>query len=129
MKQEIQSLASKLSSEFERRSFIHENRHEFPGRQLFDMEPSCESEARVIQVDEKSKYEQSISIALLTLPRHILVQLRKLLLHHVSTIETELKNKEEQLESLQNLRDHYAKAGDVFDKGQANVSRSQRLEV
>lgn len=77
----------------------------------------------------KSPSTQSICIALLTLPRHILVQLRKLLLHHVSTIETELKNKEEQLESLQNLRDHYAKAGDVFDKGQANVSGSQRLEV
>jgi hypothetical protein len=37
--EKLRKLSMLLTPEFERRSFLHENRHEFPGRQLFDMEP------------------------------------------------------------------------------------------
>eukprot|EP00043_Microstomoeca_roanoka_P001160 m.31220 g.31220 ORF g.31220 m.31220 type:complete len:971 (-) comp10676_c0_seq2:39-2951(-) len=93
-----------LDPEFERRTFMHNCRKEFPGRQIFQMQP--------YHADEDSALEVSVQTKL------ILVQMRNLLRHHVDTMTKELEKKEEQVESLLQLYQHYTKAGAILDKSQ-----------
>eukprot|EP00049_Salpingoeca_infusionum_P010190 m.172188 g.172188 ORF g.172188 m.172188 type:complete len:1133 (+) comp14572_c0_seq2:141-3539(+) len=108
---------SLLNATFDRRMFLHSARKQFPGRQLFEFEPSHNDEVARVVVTDKT--------------RIILSQTRHLLQHHTQNIESQLDTKDEQLESLLQLYTHYTKAGSVLHKSQnqANAMRSKMLEL
>ncbi|EDQ86840.1 uncharacterized protein MONBRDRAFT_10544 [Monosiga brevicollis MX1] len=115
LKIEQQHRADLLSAEFERRTFLHRCRREFPGRQLFEVNLVPGDEERVIRVDTQAT-------------KLTLGQLRNLLQHTVDNKRAELATKEEQIESLLSLYYHYTKAGAVLDKGE-NQARTMRQKM
>ncbi|EGD76276.1 hypothetical protein PTSG_00978 [Salpingoeca rosetta] len=111
----LQERTDMLDVEFERRNFMHANRKDFPGRHLFQMVPYSPDDDPNLEVSNKSKL--------------ILTQTRNLLRHHVDTMTKELEKKEEQVESLLQLYQHYAKAGAVLDKTQNQAeTMKQKME-
>eukprot|EP00042_Codosiga_hollandica_P016952 m.44767 g.44767 ORF g.44767 m.44767 type:complete len:800 (+) comp47071_c0_seq1:13-2412(+) len=113
-RERITTLAKLVAPELERRSFFHEYRHEFPGRQLFEMEPYNQDEPRDIILDYDT--------------RSVLLQIRKLLEHSSKTIVEELSKKEEQMSSLQSLLVHYSKTSELFEKSQVQ-SITDKMEI
>eukprot|EP00051_Salpingoeca_urceolata_P031622 m.12318 g.12318 ORF g.12318 m.12318 type:complete len:927 (-) comp4222_c0_seq1:246-3026(-) len=103
VREDMLAKVDKLSAAFEQRMFIFENRAEFPGRQLFDMEPyDSATESQNIVTDDKS--------------RLVMLQLRRLFEEAIKSNTKEIESKEEQLESVRTLYDCYNKAGTALDK-------------
>lgn len=108
----VDRLAGRLAPEFERRTFLHERRSEFPGRQMFELEPHAEDTAsHELGVDNES--------------RHVLIQIRALLKHTVQTIEANLESKEQQMQSLIALHENYLSAGSLVDQSQPKILDEQ----
>lgn len=107
--QRVDQLASIMSPELERRSFLHTFRSEFPGRQLFERER--ESTA---QISHSLTVDDPVT-------RHTLVKMRGLLMHTCRTIDTNQSEREKQMRSLQSLLSNYLSAGSMFDAEQPKV--------
>ena len=86
----VDALASLLSPEFERRTFLHNARAEFPGRQLFERERGATDES-------KSAHASQVNHALTVdspSARHTLFKTRELLVHTCTTIDAGQEERE-----------------------------------
>eukprot|EP00040_Diaphanoeca_grandis_P016599 m.85883 g.85883 ORF g.85883 m.85883 type:complete len:940 (+) comp25907_c1_seq1:205-3024(+) len=106
--QKVDKLSGRLDATLERRTFLHQNRNEFPGRQLFEMEPhASETLSHELKVDDHNK--------------HVLVKMRELLKHSCGAIAKGQKDKQKQMTALQKLYRNYMDASDMFDKQQPKL--------
>lgn len=110
----VAKLSNMMDAEFEWRSFVHESRQEFGARQLFEMEPYSAEENRDLIVDHET--------------RPILLNVRKMFDLSVKSLKDEIVEKEEKMDSLQNLFAHYTKAGDLFETRQIQTMR-EKMEI
>eukprot|EP00039_Didymoeca_costata_P010234 m.137227 g.137227 ORF g.137227 m.137227 type:complete len:793 (+) comp14748_c0_seq2:111-2489(+) len=101
----IERLAVRLSPEFERRTFLHTHRFEFPGRQMFELTP-CPGD------------EESNELMVTSNSRQVLIKIRALLKHSVEAIEQKLSEMEKKMQSLQGLQENFVKAGNLVDQAQ-----------
>jgi hypothetical protein len=86
----------------------YRHRREFPGRQMFEVEPHPDDvQTHDLVVDGNS--------------RHTLLKIRELLKHTVKMIDSALEQKEQELHALLELHDNYQKAGGLVDQTQRSV--------
>mmetsp|Transcript_742 Transcript_742/g.2424 ORF Transcript_742/g.2424 Transcript_742/m.2424 type:complete len:931 (-) Transcript_742:4392-7184(-) len=117
----VDALSALMSPEVERRTFLHEVRQKFPGRQLFE---------RGSAKDSKSKTHFSHALTV-DGPgsRHTLVKLRGLLMHTCRTIDANQIEREKQMVSLQSLLTNYMAAGSMFDEQQPKIVKAKMAKL